>query len=100
MVGDAKTYQHLQNIKIDYGPKLSWLLPFPGDFHILMNCQPVLMKMYFDAVLRQIASMCGFKGETLTSLQKCSHFKNTHYFIMEVWEALYLEMFELKKLII
>ena len=94
VVGDAKTYQHLQNIKIDYGEKLSWLLPFPGDFHILMNYQPVLMKVYFDAALRQIASMCGFKGETLTSLQKCSHFKNTHYFIMEVWEALYLEMFE------
>ena len=94
VVGDAKTYQHLQNIKIYYGEKLSWLLPFPGDFHILMNYQPVLSKVYFDVALKQVASMCGFKGETLTSLQKCSHFKKTHYFIMEAWEALYLDMLE------
>ena len=94
VVGDAKTYQHLQAIKVEYGEKLSWLLPFPGDFHILMNFQPILSKVYFEIGLKQIALACGYKGETLTSLQKCSHFKNTHYFIFEVWEALFLEMFE------
>ena len=95
VVGDAKTYQHLQNIKIEHGEKLSWLLPFPGDFHILMNYQPVLQKIYYDVALKQVASKCGFKGETLTALQKCSHFKNTHYFIVEIWEALYLEVLNL-----
>lgn len=59
-----------------------------------MNYQPVLSKVYFDIGLKQIASASGFKGETLTSLQKCSHFKNTHYFLLEAWEALYLEMVE------
>ncbi len=48
VAGDAKTYHHLQEIKIEYGEQLSWLIPFPGDFHILMNYQPVLSKVYFD----------------------------------------------------
>ena len=42
VAGDAKTYLHLQALKLDYGEELSWLLPFPGDFHILKNLQPVL----------------------------------------------------------
>ena len=90
--GDAKTYKLLQSIKLDYGEELSWLLPFPGDFHILMNYQPVLSKIYFDAGLKQLASASGFKGETLTALRKCSHFKHAHRFFMGAWEAIYIHM--------
>ena len=44
--------------------------------------------------MKQVAAACGFNGEPLTSLQRCSNFKNTHYFVVEVWEALYLEMLD------
>ena len=44
--------------------------------------------------LKQVAAAYGFKGETLSSLQHCSNFKSTHYFLIEVWEALYLEMLD------
>ena len=54
---------------------------FSGDFHILMNYQPVFSKVYFDVGLKQVAAAGGFKGETQTSLQHCSNFKNTHYFL-------------------
>ena len=37
VAGDAKTYQHLQSLKFDYGEELRWLVPFPGDFHILFS---------------------------------------------------------------
>ena len=63
VTGDAKTYQHLQSLKLDYDQQLSWLIPFLGDFHILMNYQPIISTMYFDAGLKQIASAGGFKGE-------------------------------------
>ena len=37
------------------------MVPFPGDFHVLMNYQPDLSKVYFDVGLKQIAAACGFK---------------------------------------
>ena len=52
VAGDAKTYQHLQHIKREYGEQLSWLIPFPGDFHILMNYKPVLSKVYVTAPIQ------------------------------------------------
>ena len=94
-VGDAKTYNHLEILKLDYGNELAWLLPFPGDFHILKNYQPVLSKIYFDAGLKQLAAVGGHRSETLISLQNCSHFKRTHRFILQVWEALYVNMVEI-----
>ena len=37
VVGDAKVYDLLQAIRIDYGNNLKWLIPFPGDWHIMYN---------------------------------------------------------------
>ena len=56
MVGDAKTYNHLVELKRSYGQELSLLLPLPGDWHILKNFQPVLFKAYYDAGLKQLKS--------------------------------------------
>ena len=37
LVGDAKTYARLQELKHRYGQDLDWLLPFIGDWHHLKN---------------------------------------------------------------
>lgn len=89
VVGDGKTYQHLTELKHAYSKELSWLLPYPGDWHILKNFQPVLFKAYYDAGLKDIAQKCGFKASTLTSLSQCSNLRITHNFIMQVSEAIY-----------
>ena len=67
IIGDPKTYKHLPSLKLDYDQQLSWCIPFPGDFHILMNYQPILSKLYFDAGLKLITSAGGFKGNTNSS---------------------------------
>ena len=42
-----------------------------------------------------MAAAAGHRGETLTSVQKCSHFAKTHAFIMQAWEELYCHMVEI-----
>ena len=82
VAGDAKTYSHLQTLRFEHGNKMSWLLPFIGDWHVLKNYQPVLMKIYFEAGLKQLANLAGHHGETKTSLANCTNFKITHRFLL------------------
>ena len=89
VTGDEKTYSHMVQLKKEYGEALDWLVPFPGDFHLMRIYQEVLMSAYWDAGLKQLAAASGYRGETLTSLSRCSNFTNTTKFFFEVWEALF-----------
>ena len=90
VVGDAKVFVILQEIKSQYGSHLSWMLPFPGDWHILYNYQPALMKPYADAGLAKLAESSGHHSETLTSLLQCKNFRHTHNFSMQAFETFYI----------
>ena len=84
--GDAKTYDIMQDIKSEYSADLNWLFPYPGDWHLLMNYQTCLMKPFFEAGLKDMALSCGYSA---ASIGKCSLFKRTHRFLLEVWKILY-----------
>lgn len=82
--GDPATYERLQSIKVEYGNDLSWMIPFPGDWHFLKNFQEVLLKIYFDAGLSDLAKASGYLPNSIGG-----NFKRTHHFLLEVWESLY-----------
>ena len=87
--GDAKLYATVKSLKFEYGEELSWMIPYPGDFHLLMNYQKALMKPYFDAGLKSLAQAAGYP---VAAIQSCSQFQRTHRFILEAWEAIYRVM--------
>ncbi len=89
--GDAKTYDTIQAIKHEYGKDLSWLIPYPGDWHLLKNYQICLMKPIFEAGLKDLANFSSYPSQ---SIGACSQFKRTHRFLMEVWEALFRNMLD------
>ena len=93
VVGDAKTFNHLVRLKREQSEKFSWLLPFPGDWHILKNFHPVIINTYADAGLRQLAETSGFRAKTLTSLLFCNNFRLVHNFIIQLGEAVLRTMF-------
>ena len=82
--GDQATYGRLQSIKSEYGNDLAWLFPFPGDWHFLKNFQEVLIKIYFDGGLCDLAKSSGYNPNSIGS-----NFKRTHNFLLEAWESMY-----------
>ena len=69
LVGDGKTYEHLMKVKCLYGQELKKNYSYFLRIGILSQ---VLMKIYYSAGLKELAIASGFRGETLTSLSKCS----------------------------
>ena len=68
VAGDAKTYLRLKQLKSLYGSELQWLIPFIGDWHVLYNYQKVMMKVYYEAGLKNLAIASGHRAETLKSI--------------------------------
>ena len=56
---------------------------------MLKNYQVALMKPHFDAGLKHLAQAAGYP---VASIEACGQFKRTHYFLLEVWEAIYRAM--------
>ena len=84
IVGDGKSYDHLIKLKTDYGSSLSWVLPYPGDWHILEKVLPIFMKIYLDAGLKPFVTKF-HHGSTYRILTDCIKFSVTHRFFTQVY---------------
>ena len=71
-LSQAKLYEILKCLSFEYGEDLNWLIPYPGDFYLLLNFQKALMKPYFDAGLKATAQKARYP---LAAIQTCSQFK-------------------------
>ncbi len=89
IVGDLKTYEFVMKAKSDQGKAMDWVIPYVGDWHVLKNLQSVIMKIFWDAGLKEVAKVV-HKGGSVLNLRNCSSFKHTHRFILQAYEALYL----------
>ena len=83
VAGDEKTYNHMIQLKSEYGEALDLACNIPWGLHLMRIYQEVLMSAYWDTGLKQIAAASGYRGETLTSLSRCSNFTNTTAVLFE-----------------
>ena len=74
-----------QDIRAEYGIHLRWLLPFPGDWHLLCNYHIALMKAHADAEFRELGGVSGHRAEAVTSL---TNFRTTHNLLLQTYEGL------------
>ncbi|XP_072039332.1 uncharacterized protein [Amphiura filiformis] len=89
IVGDLKTFYYLMKLKLKYGSGLDWVVPYLGDWHVLKNFQEVIMKVFWEAGLKDIAKL-RHQSMTYQKLQTCGNFKRTHKFLLQTFEALYI----------
>ncbi len=81
--GGCQVLVLLQDIKSEHGSHIKWLLPFPGDWHILLTISQPSLNLYADAGLSKLAEVSGHRSETLTSLLQCKNFRKTHNLLLQ-----------------
>ena len=82
MVGDALVYKILVQLKEKYAKELDWLLPYMGDWHLLLNYGKTLMKIYQGSGLEEL--VCKYhKGATATTVLEGNSFDKTLNFLLK-----------------
>jgi hypothetical protein len=83
----------MDELKTEHSKLFSWLLSMPGDWHTLLNFQPVLKKMFLHAGLEELAVQFGYvEGSVKRTLEEKKNFRRNHWFIFETWEGMFRVM--------
>ena len=88
VAGDGKTFDHLINLKREYGEELNWMLPYLGEWHLLKNVQVPIFKVYLDGGLSQLLRLY-HKGATSAAVSNSTCFDKSHTFLLQAWEAFF-----------
>ena len=72
---------------------LNWMLPYPGDWHIMTNYSIALIKNYGPAGLYDLIAL-NHKG-TANSVTSCNDFDKMQNFLFQVWEAMYRQQLDM-----
>jgi hypothetical protein len=62
LIGDQQTFSHMWNLKVRRPQELSWLLPFPGEWHFVMHICMAIFSTWWDGLLAPLVGCCGRKG--------------------------------------
>ena len=86
--GDGLLFHHYYKLKEENPTYYSWLLPYPGDWHILKNYTSCLFKIYGPAGLKELVTKF-HKGSTAASVLEGRDFDKTLSFLLQVYESIY-----------
>ena len=73
----------MHHSKHKYLTYFTWMLPFPGNFHVIKNYSAALMILYGDVGLKDLVAVFN-KGATANSVLQATSVDKTHNFILQV----------------
>ena len=82
--GDGLTIDYILKLKSKYKDYWGWVIPYLGDWHVLKNYQEVLLKIFWDAGLKQLGNIL------CKTMLKCQNWKRNHRFLLQAYEAIYM----------
>ena len=61
--GDQQTYSIIINLKAKFPEAFQWIIPMPGDWHLLKLAAETIRDMIWDGGLHDLAKQCGHHKE-------------------------------------
>ena len=74
VIGDAQTYKQLHKVREKYGSKLSWVLLYIRDWHVLLNYLHAIMKLYKSVCLDTMVYNYHSGAIAAAVLNRCNQF--------------------------
>ena len=79
--GDQQTYAIVKNLMKKFPNTFDWIIPVPGDWHLLKNAAETLRDMLWDGGLRILSNACGH-------LKEINQWKDIHNVLTGLHESL------------
>ena len=79
--GDQQTYALVQNLVIKFPSSFNWILPMPGDWHMLKLAGETIKDMLWEGGFQDMANSCGHKKDI-------TQWKDLHVMISAIHQAI------------
>ena len=89
--GDQQTYALIKNLMGKFPTTFSWIIPVPGDWHLLKCAAESIRDMLWDGGLHQLAMSC-------QHMKDITQWKDVHRMLSAVHEALLHEVLSSAKI--
>ena len=83
--GDQQTYSIILNLKTKFPDTFKWIIPMPGDWHLLKLAAESICDMLWDGGLRDLAKLCGHHKEI-------NQWRDVHHMLLASHECLLMEL--------
>ena len=84
VAGDEETFRFMYRLKQREGKRYSWLMPYPGDWHLLLHAAKAMLKRYWGAGVEYVAKR--LSGDDRKAAEG-SDYRRSHHHLTVMYEA-------------
>ena len=91
VAGDEETFRFMYRLKQREKKKYSWLMVYPGDWHLLLHSAKAILKRYWGAGIEHVAKE--LSGDDKKAAEG-SNYRRAHHHLTVMYEAYMTELIE------